>query len=102
MAGAAERLPSGRDAAGDARRSASGATLRGPRLQAFVNTGGVSARRARPSAGAALVEFAPSDALGVSDDALSALFGPARAELLRVEGLPLQVERQKEWKNRKR
>ncbi len=40
-----------RDAAGDVRRSASGTTLRGPRLQAFVNTGGVAARRARPSVG---------------------------------------------------
>ena len=59
-------------------------------------------RRCRParwtSAGAAVAELVPGDALSVAlrvpIEAVSALLCPARAALLRVEG------RQKEWKNR--
>ncbi len=74
--------------------------MQGPRFQAFVNTGGVAARRARSSADAALVGFVLGDTLRISDNAFSALFGPALAALLRGEGLPLRAERQKEWKSR--
>ncbi len=52
----------------------------------------------RTSAGAAFEEPAPGEALTVSDYAVSALFGRYRAGLLRVIGLQVQVERQKEWK----
>ncbi len=49
---------------------------------------------------AALAELVPGDALRVPIEAVSALLGPARAALQRVEGLSPQKERQKEWKNR--
>ena len=91
----------GEDSAASNRRAAQGASSQGARSRlAFVNGGGVAALRAGPSAGAAFVELAPGDALRVSTGAVSALLGPVRAALLRVEGLPLQTERQKEWKNR--
>ncbi len=89
------------------RRAAQGVSSQGTRSRlVFVNAGGVAARRAGPSAGAAFAELGPGDARldgevdRLSIEAVNALLGPARAALLRVEGLPLQKERQKEWKNR--
>ena len=69
-------------------------------MRAFVDGGGVAARLARPAAGAALEEPSPGEALEVSDVALLALFGRDRTALLRVVGMPMQVDRQKEWKLR--
>jgi hypothetical protein len=83
------------------RRTAQGVSSQGSRSRlAFVNACGVAALRAGPSVGAAFAELVLGDALRVSIEAVSALLGPARAALLRVEGLQLQTERQKEWKNR--
>ena len=84
--------------AGNGRES--GEVWRGARKRSFVNSGGVAAQLASPTVGAVFEEPAPGEALEVSDEAVSALFGRARAELLRVIGLPMQVERQKEWKLR--
>mmetsp|Transcript_41415 Transcript_41415/g.86547 ORF Transcript_41415/g.86547 Transcript_41415/m.86547 type:complete len:105 (-) Transcript_41415:2838-3152(-) len=69
-------------------------------MRSFVDGGGVAARLARPAAGAAFEEAFPGEALEVSDEALLALFGRDRAALLRVVGMPMQVDRQKEWKLR--
>jgi hypothetical protein len=77
----------GENSAAGNRRTAQGASSQGPRSRlAFVNGGGVAALRAGPSAGAAFDELAPGDALRVSTGAVSALLGPVRAALLRVEG----------------
>ncbi len=43
--------------------------------------------------GAAVAELVPGDALRVPIEAVSALLGPARAALQRVEGLSPQKER---------
>lgn len=72
----------------------------GARRRSFVDSGGVAARLARPAAGAAFDEPLPGEALEVSDGALLALFGRDRTALLRVVGMPMQVDRQKEWKLR--
>ena len=69
-------------------------------MRSFVDGGGVAARLASPAAGAALEEPFPGEALEVSDEALLALFGRDRAALLRMAGLPMQIDRQKEWKLR--
>ncbi len=69
-------------------------------MRSFVNSGGVAAQLASPSAGAVFEEPAPDEALEVSDEAVLALFGRDRTALLRALGLPMQVERQKEWKPR--
>ena len=72
----------------------------GARMRSFVEGGGVAAQFAGSAAGAAVEEPAPGEALEVSDEAVYALLGRNRASLLRVLGLPMQVERQKEWKLR--
>jgi hypothetical protein len=74
------------------------AAWQGARMRTFVNSSCVAAQFVRPSAGTAFEEPAPGEALTVSDDAVSALVGLDRAALLRVIGLQVQVERQKEWK----
>jgi hypothetical protein len=66
---------------------------------AFVNAGCIAALRAGPAASAASAELVQADTLRVSTEAVSVLFGPTQAALLRVEGLLLQTELQKEWKN---
>ncbi len=70
--------------------------LRGARMRSFVAGGGVAAQFAWSAAGATFEEPGPEEALGISGDAVYALFGSLRASLLRVIGLPMQVDRQKE------
>jgi hypothetical protein len=69
-------------------------------MKAFVAGGGVAAQFAVSAAGAAFEEPSPEEALEVSGEAVYALFGSLRASLLRMIGLPMQVDRQKEWKLR--
>jgi hypothetical protein len=45
--------------------------------------------------------FDPDEALDVSEDAVLALFGRDRTAVLRMSGLPMQKESEKEWKMRK-
>jgi hypothetical protein len=73
---------------------------RGARMRAFVAGGGVAAQFAVSAVGAAFEEPSPEEALEVSGEAVYALFGSLRASLLRMIGLPMQVDRQKEWKLR--
>ncbi len=66
----------------------------------FVAGGGVAAKFAGSAAGAAFEEPSPEEALEVSGEAVYDLFGSLRASPLRMIGLPMQVDRQKEWKLR--
>jgi len=70
------------------------------RVQQLASSGGVAAhiRQARPPSAAAVPS--QEDALRVSDQAVHALFGRSRAIILRISNLPMQIERQKEWKIR--
>ncbi len=66
----------------------------------FVAGGGVAARFVGSAVGAAFEEPSPEEALEVSGEAVCALFCSLRASLLRMIGLPMQVDWQKEWKLR--
>ena len=70
------------------------------RVQQLAPSGDVAAhiRQSRPPSAAAVPS--QEDALRVSDQAVHALFGRSRAIILRISNLPMQIERQKEWKVR--
>jgi hypothetical protein len=75
-------------------------TWRDARMRSFEAGGGVVVQFAGSAAGAAFEEPSPEEALEVSGEAVYALFGSLRASPLRMIGLPMQVDRQKEWKLR--
>jgi len=69
--------------------------------QRFAAQGGVSAQVARAISSSMVTTFDPDEALDVSEDAVLALFGRDRTAVLRMSGLPMQKESEKEWKMRK-
>jgi hypothetical protein len=66
--------------------------------QRFAARGGVAAAIA--STASASASFNPEEALDVPEDAVLALFGQSRTAVLRMAGLPLQKECEKDWKMR--
>ena len=69
--------------------------------QRFAARGGVSAAVASAASTSLVSTFDPEEALDVSEDAVLALFGRDRTTVLRMSGLPMQKESEKEWKIRK-
>jgi len=69
-------------------------------LARLGNAGGVAATVLTPAPLASAAPCSENDTLHVTPNAVLALFGRDRASLLRVAGLPIQVERQKEFKTR--
>ncbi len=66
--------------------------------QLFAARGGVSAAAACSISSTVSSTLDPDEALNVSEDAVQALLGRGQAVLLRMSGLPMQREREKEWK----
>ena len=68
--------------------------------QRFAARGGVAAAIASTASVQSSAAFNPEEALDVSEDAILALFGQNRTAVLRMAGLPLQKECEKDWKMR--
>jgi hypothetical protein len=68
--------------------------------QQFAARGGVAAAIATAVSAKSSTSFDQEEALDVSEDAILALFGQNRAAVLRMAGLPLQKECEKDWKMR--
>lgn len=70
------------------------------RRSRLVNSGGLAARLAKKSGVIALGAVSQQELLSVTEQAVLAMFGRDRAAILRVQGLLIQLEQQKEWKSR--
>jgi hypothetical protein len=68
--------------------------------QQYAARGGVASAIATAVSAKSSASFNPEKALGVSEDAILALFGQNRTAVLRMAGLPLQKECEKDWKMR--
>jgi hypothetical protein len=68
--------------------------------QRFAALGGVASAIATAASAKSSASFNPEEALDVSEDAILALFGQTRTAILRMAGLPLQKECEKDWKMR--
>jgi hypothetical protein len=68
--------------------------------QQFAARGGVASAIATAVSAKSSASFNPEEALDVSEDAILALFGQNRTAVLRMTGLPLQKECEKDWKMR--
>jgi hypothetical protein len=68
--------------------------------QRFAARGRVAAAIAIAASAKSSASFNPEEALDVSEDAILALFGQNRTAVLRMAGLPLQKECEKDWKMR--
>jgi hypothetical protein len=66
----------------------------------FAAQGGVAAAIASTASVKSSVSFNPEEALDVSEDAILALFGQNRTTFLRMAGLQLQRECERDWKMR--
>jgi hypothetical protein len=68
--------------------------------QRFAARGGVSAAATCSTSTSISPTFTgnPDEALDVSEDAVLALFGRDRTAVLRMSGMPIQKESEKEWK----
>jgi hypothetical protein len=66
--------------------------------QRFAARGGVAAAIASTASVKSSASFNPEEALDVSEDAILALFGQNCTAVLRMAGLPLQKECEKDWK----
>ena len=69
--------------------------------QRFAARGGVSAAVANADSTSMVATFDPDEALDVSEEAVLALFGRDRTAVLRMSGLPMQKDSEKEWKMRR-
>jgi len=69
--------------------------------QRFAARGGVSAAVANAASTSMVATFDPDEALDVSEEAVLALFGRDRTAVLRMSGLPMQKDSEKEWKMRR-
>ena len=67
-------------------------------LAKLGNSGGVAASVLNPAPSGTTVPCSARDSMHVTADAVLALFGRDRASILRVDDLPIQLERQKEYK----
>jgi hypothetical protein len=68
--------------------------------QQFAARGGVAAAIATAVSAKSSTSFDPEEARNVSEDAILALFGQNRTAVLRMSGLPLQKECEKDWEMR--
>jgi hypothetical protein len=68
--------------------------------QQFAARGGIASAIATAVSAKSSASFNPEEALDVSEGAILALFGQNRSAVLRMAGLPLQKECEKDWKMR--
>jgi hypothetical protein len=87
-------------AATDSASSTSNAVWSPAERQRFAARGGVSAAIASAASAQSSSSYSPDEALDVSEDALLALFGQNRTAVLRMSGMQIQKESEKEWKIR--
>jgi hypothetical protein len=80
--------------------SATDAVWTAAERQQFAARGGVASVIATAVSTKSSASFNPEEALDVSEDAILAIFGQNRTAVLRMAGLPLQEECEKDWKMR--
>jgi hypothetical protein len=80
--------------------STSNAVWTAAERQRFAARGGVASAIATAVSAKNSASFDPEEALDVSEDAILALFSQNRTAVLRMAGLPLQKESEKDWKMR--